>query len=101
VYHKPPESFVTKLKGLSKGGRLKVKEEEEDEESEYDHTEDEGPAATQAPRQGGAAPAGGPNLLDLDDLGSALPSIGGGHAPSPVTGGGSLFDVSLPSGGTY
>lgn len=43
VYHKPPESFVTKLKGLSKGGRgLKVKEDEDEEESEYDHNDDDG-----------------------------------------------------------
>lgn len=39
VYHKPPESFVTKLKGLAKGNRgLKVKEEDE-EDDEYDHDE--------------------------------------------------------------
>lgn len=102
VYHKPPESFVTKLKGLSKGRGLKVKEDEEDE-SEYDQSEvDEGevPASSQpaghtpVPQR---APAGAGNLLDLDlgDLGAALPST------SQQTGGGAgglgLFDISVPS----
>lgn len=41
VYHKPPESFVTKLKGLSKGRSLKVNEAEE-EENEYDQEPEEG-----------------------------------------------------------
>jgi len=100
VYHKPPESFVTKLKGLSKGGRgLKVKEDDDEEESEYDHEED-----TESRHGGGGAqqhqnrpPQGAGNLLDLDlaDLGSALPSAG----PVGGAGGMSLFDINVPQGG--
>jgi len=100
VYHKPPESFVTKLKGLSKGRGLKVKEEEEDEESEYDHNEeDDGHRHSGQQAQAQRAPAGGAgNLLDLDlgDLGAALPSTGG-HAPSSGAGL-SLFDINVPQG---
>jgi AP-1 complex subunit beta-1 len=96
VYHKPPESFVTKLKGLSKGGRgLKVKEDEEDE-SEYDQEGEEGSDVTHS--QGGAParpPAPGGNLLDFDlgDLGGALPQA------QPVGGASNLnlFDISVPS----
>lgn len=99
VYHKPPESFVTKLKGLSKGSRLRVKEEEE-EESEYDTTEAEDsgsaapPARGAAPPQQAKPPAG--NLLDFDlgDLGGALPSAsGGGIAPSGGAHDLGLFDL--------
>jgi len=103
VYHKPPESFVTKLKGLSKGGRgLKVKEDEEDA-SEYDQTETEDGEAPAIPHSGGGnAPApkpqaGGTNLLDLDmgDLGLALPQTS--QQPSGGVGGLGLFDISVPS----
>jgi len=91
VYHKPPESFVTKLKGLAKD-RLKAAREEE-EESEYDNDEDgdsSHPVSSQPGHGAGGqpnlakqpAPKGG-NLLDLDlmDLASALPST---SAPAPT-----------------
>jgi AP-1 complex subunit beta-1 len=101
VYHKPPESFVTKLKGLTKGSRLRVKEDE-DEESEYDAAESEesstgAPAATHAPPQAKPSPG---NLLDFDlgDIGGALPSTG---APATHLAGHSndmgLFDISMPN----
>jgi len=111
VYHKPPESFVTKLKGLSKGGsRLRVKEDEE-EEGDYDENEEtEGnpvsPSLTQAnpspSSSSGGAKAG--NLLDFDlgDLGGALPSnppSGLGAPAASNQGGLGLFDLGGPSGG--
>lgn len=103
VYHKPPESFVTKLKGLAKGSRLRVKEEE-DEESEYDNNEvEDSPAASTAsaaPARSTPAPVKQQtgNLLDLDlgDLGAALPTPSGG-APKP-SGDFGLFDLSMPGG---
>jgi AP-1 complex subunit beta-1 len=98
VYHKPPESFVTKLKGLSKGGRgLKVKEEDDEEESEYDHNEEDDATRSGGGAAGALRPAqNAGNLLDLDlgDLGAALPSTG---APSHGGAGGlNLFDINVP-----
>jgi AP-1 complex subunit beta-1 len=112
VYHKPPESFVTKLKGLSKGSRLRVKDDEE-EESEYDTTEGDDSSGGSAPARAAAPthpqqakPAAG-NLLDFDlgDLGSALPNpgVGGGISSLGTATGGAhdlgLFDLSMPGAG--
>lgn len=97
VYHKPPESFVTKLKGLSKGSRgLKVKEDEEDE-SEYDQEGDgdDSHPVNAAPQKAGG---GAGNLLDFDlqDLGSALPPAGGMGGGAPAAGNLNLFDIGVP-----
>jgi len=108
VYHKPPESFVTKLKGLAKGSRLRVKEEEE-EESEYDTAEGDdsssAPARAASAHSQQAKPAAG-NLLDFDlgDIGGALPTSGGGGGlmgAAPVGGAHDLglFDLSMPGAG--
>eukprot|EP01111_Echinosteliopsis_oligospora_P018960 TRINITY_DN8952_c1_g1_i1.p1 TRINITY_DN8952_c1_g1~~TRINITY_DN8952_c1_g1_i1.p1 ORF type:complete len:912 (-),score=267.11 TRINITY_DN8952_c1_g1_i1:67-2802(-) len=100
VYHKPPESFVTKLKGLAKGTRLKVQDDEE--ENEYDAEEDDGKShqpqhqGQQQQQQQQQQRAG--NLLDIDisDLSSALPSVppmSGGGGGGGMGGGMNFFDM--------
>ncbi|KAM9989589.1 hypothetical protein ACTFIY_005620 [Dictyostelium cf. discoideum] len=89
VYHKPPETFVTKLKGLNKRG-LRNKEEEDEEEPDYVDDDNmnnqqggQQQQQQQQQQQGGyqqqsqqqQQPKSG-NLIDLDlsDLGGALPN---------------------------
>jgi len=102
VYHKPPESFVTKLKGLSKANsRLRVKEEEDEDDYDGNEADEQpqqrGPTTPQQQTGGGAKPAG--NLLDFDlgDIGGALPS--GGMGGGPTSGGLGLFDAPTGLGG--
>lgn len=81
VYHKPPESFVTRLKTVSQ----RAEEDDYTEESEIGHAESparpvEGaasPSPSSAPRQPVAAPAPVPDLLGdligLDNSNSLVP----------------------------
>eukprot|EP01133_Synstelium_polycarpum_P016088 gene16088-19144_t len=77
VYHKPPETFVAKLKGLSKRGFRK----EEDDEEESDYVDDDNNTPQHNQQQQQQQQGGQPgnqrsgNLIDLDlsDLGGALP----------------------------
>ncbi|EFA78033.1 adaptor-related protein complex 1 [Heterostelium album PN500] len=99
VYHKPPETFVAKLKGLSKRGFRK----DDDDEEEPDYIDDDNENQNngnrhhqqqnqqqQSLQQQQQTRSG--NLIDLDlsDLGGALPqtsspynSMGGGQPFSP------------------
>jgi len=99
VYHKPPGSFVIKLKGLAKGTRLKVQDDEE--EAEYDADEDDGKTQSgggvpQQQQQQQHQPQRQGNLLDLDisDLSSALPSVPPMGSNAGMGMGGNFFDMS-------
>eukprot|EP01132_Coremiostelium_polycephalum_P010945 gene10945-13404_t len=87
VYHKPPETFVTKLKGIKRGFR---KDDEEDEEPDYvdddnnnDPRHQQQQHQQQYQQQHQQQKSG--NLIDLDlsDLGGALPSGGGSGYNQP------------------
>jgi len=104
VYHKPPESFVTKLKGLQKT-RLKVEHDEDEDEYDQDDDDPAHHAASYQPRHDGghgaqparaAPPQQQGNLLDLDlgDLNMGMPATGG--APMGGMGGTGLgmFDFN-------
>jgi AP-1 complex subunit beta-1 len=81
VYHKPPATFVTKLKGVKR--EYRPRGDEEDSEGEAQSQEDHGNNAQ--PRMG--------DLMGMGDMAQALPSastggVGGG-------GGGLLGDLSF------
>ncbi|CAO2837654.1 unnamed protein product [Amaranthus hypochondriacus] len=98
VYHKPPESFVTRLKTVSQ----RAEEDDYTEESEIGHAESparpvEGaasPSPSSAPRQPVAAPAPVPDLLGdligLDNSNSLVPV----DQPAPA---GPTLPVLLPA----
>jgi len=89
VYHKPPETFVAKLKGIKRGMR---KEEEDEEEPDYVDDDNNGPSPNQfgnqqqnnqqqfGQQQQQQQRSG--NLIDLDlsDLGGALPQTNNPYA---------------------
>jgi len=83
IYHKPPESFVTKLKDIKKPKKEK-------RQKNYDESllpqEEEGSPASPVPTQ--------KNILDLDILGEALPS--GGSAPGGAPPANLLDDFFAP-----
>eukprot|EP01112_Ceratiomyxa_fruticulosa_P023711 TRINITY_DN9195_c0_g2_i1.p1 TRINITY_DN9195_c0_g2~~TRINITY_DN9195_c0_g2_i1.p1 ORF type:complete len:605 (+),score=128.39 TRINITY_DN9195_c0_g2_i1:260-2074(+) len=113
VYHRPPDSFVPKLKGLAKArGGLSVKDEE-DEEPEYDNddgssiqgnTQNTPPLShnisssqgSQPPRQTNSNNNVG-NLLDLDLMGPSNP-VPVSH-PGTGSQGAGLLDVFGGGGG--
>jgi AP-1 complex subunit beta-1 len=75
VYHKPPETFVPKLKGVKRGGVRRPVEQDDYEED------------------GDVGGTNGSGLIDMGDVGSALPSGGSpmgdlltgfGAAPAPT-----------------
>lgn len=88
VYHKPPETFVSKLKEVHK--EKKTKKEKKYDESllgEAEPGSDRGsPASTPSVPRGGNPV----NILDMSDMGNALPQTGSTQQSANKTG--SLLD---------
>jgi len=90
VYHKPPETFVSKLKEVHK--EKKSKKEKKYDESLLGEAE---PGSDRAsPASTPSVPRGGnqPNILDLGDLGQALPQTGPVSTQQNAPKTGSLLD---------
>jgi len=78
VYHKPPESFVTKLKEMRKEKKVRKDKKKQNSESLLPHDdEDESASPSVAPRSGEAS------IFDLDGLDSSLPAVSSPSGPRP------------------
>jgi len=92
VYHKPPESFVTKLKDIVKDKPKKDKKKK-DVESLLPKDEEEMTSSQER-----TAPKSGGNIFDLDLLGEALPpSSGVSHPPTNTSSKNILDDLDFLS----
>jgi len=75
VYHKPPESFVTKLKELRKEKKTEKKKKKKDSESLLPHDDESEEGQSPIPQRQGGAEA---SIFDLEGLDQSLPT-----SPSP------------------